>query len=806
MASDFLDDDDGLIDDDDLFFADEEDDETSAQQLPWKVLIVDDEPGIHQVTKFAISELVFEGRPLEFLHAYNGPEAIATVKETPDIALILLDVVMETQTAGLDVAKAIREQVDNHLTRIILRTGQPGYAPEAEIILDYDINDYKNKTELSKDKLCTTVIAALRGYAELIRTESYRQSLSKIMEYSEQLLTATNFEQFFEHLRTELASLLPLGKLYNPQEVSYCLLNRADESSEVIHHSSNVDDPNVWLEQFAQLLADSAEQGNQFDKHLAVLPIRDPKSDHQLFLAIDNQEFIDDQQQQLLDIFAHYVEIASANLSLQLSLSKLNTDLEAKVDQRTRELSVEKQKAEQASQAKSQFLANMSHEIRTPMNAILGFTQLLIRDAQTSTEQKETLFKIDKAGNHLMEIINDVLEISKIEAGAMELKLTPFDLGALLEDVGQMFSFRCEQKSLDWEFINQLDNELPVYGDQGKMRQIMINLLGNAVKFTDEGYVSLTLSQPAPHTYRFDVKDSGPGMTEEELKALFTNFAQGKAGSEKGGTGLGLAISYKQVELMGGKIKVQSTPGEGSTFSFTVPLEPCAEGVEPPKPSDIESIRLKPDTTLKALVVDDIEANRDVLGRLLQDTNINVYYAVDGKDAIEKIWNMKFDIVFMDILMPVMRGDQAIDVIRKEVDQPGLICVAISAFSLAHEVQYYIDLGFDEFIPKPFLFSDIYNCLLKFSEDKFEKMELPKESLPPKEEIVRLAEYNLPTQMHNDLEMAAELNRLSFIKEYIETHILTVPDNKALGQHLLEFVENYDMDGFIAALKEVGNV
>lgn len=807
MASDFLDDDDDFIgDDDDLFFADEEDEEIATEQHPWKVLIVDDEPGIHQVTKFAIQELVFENRPLEFLHAYNGPEAIETVTNTPDIALILLDVVMETQTAGLDVAKAIREEVDNHLTRIILRTGQPGYAPEAEIILDYDINDYKNKTELSKDKLCTTVIAALRGYAELIRTESYRQALSKIMQYSEQLLTANNFEQFFEHLRKEMATLLPLGKLYNPQEVYYALLNRVDNENQVLHHSENIEDASTWLEKFAALLECEHKDGNQFEQTLAILPIRDNKSNHQLFLAIDNQEIIDTQEQQLLDIFAHYVEIASANLSLQLSLSKLNTELEGKVDRRTRELSVEKQKAEQASQAKSQFLANMSHEIRTPMNAILGFTQLLIRDAETSTEQKETLFKIDKAGNHLMEIINDVLEISKIEAGAMELKFSAFDLGALLEDVGNMFSFRCEQKSLQWEFINQCDKELPVYGDQGKTRQIMINLLGNAVKFTDEGFVRLTLSQPAPHTYKFEVEDSGPGMTEEELKALFTNFAQGKAGSEKGGTGLGLAISYKQVALMGGSIEVKSEPGKGSTFYFTVPLEPCAEGIEVPKDFGVDNIRLKDGESLKALVVDDIEANRDVLGKLLQNTNVDVYYAVDGKDALEKIWNMRFDVVFMDILMPVMRGDEAIDVIRKEVNQPGLICVAISAFSLAHEVQYYIDLGFDEFIPKPFLFTDIYNCLLKFGEEKFEKVEMAAEDLPPKDVIIRLPEFKLTEQAHQELEMAAELNRLSFIKEYIEANLLSDSDNKALGFYLLEFVENYDMDGFIAALKEVGYV
>lgn len=800
MASDFFDD-----DDDDLFFAEEEEEQGSLLP-PWKVLIVDDEPGIHQVTKFAIQDLVFEGRPLEFLHAYTGSEANEMVANTPDIALMLLDVVMETQTAGLEVAKHVRDVIDNHLTRIILRTGQPGYAPEAEIILDYDINDYKNKTELSKDKLCTTVIAALRGYGELVRTESYRQALGKIMDYSEQLLTVSTFEQFYDILSTGLATLLPLGKLYNPQQVKYALLKQIDNENQMLRHSDTIEDFNDWIEQFAGISNAPFDNGNRFDNSLAFLPINDNKSDSLLFLAIDNNEQVDNLEQQLLDIFSHYIEIASSNLSLQLSLSTLNTELEGKVHQRTRELNVEKQKAEQASQAKSQFLANMSHEIRTPMNAILGFTQLLIRSPNTSGDQKETLLKVDKAGNHLMDIINDVLEISKIEAGAMEIKPTSFDLGALLEDVGQMFSFRCEQKTLDWKFNNHIAPELPVIGDQSKIRQILINLLGNAVKFTDTGFVHLNLTQTQPHHYTIEVEDSGPGMEATELKSLYTNFAQGKAGAEKGGTGLGLAISFKQVDLMGGKIEVSSTVGKGSRFYFTIELEPCSEQLQQPEGEELQSVKLIEGEALKVLVVDDIEANRDVLGNLLTQTNVDVEYARDGREAITKITAIKYDIVFMDILMPVMRGDEAISIIRTDLNQSDLTCVAISAFSLAHEVQYYIDIGFDEFIPKPFLFSAIYNCLDIFAPGKFVKTLLEKE---PEVEItaqICLSDHNLTALAHEDLSMAADLNRLSYLKDYLDNLMKTEPENKALGLHLLEYVDNYDMDGFQAALKEVGHV
>lgn len=193
-----------------------------------------------------------------------------------------------------------------------------------------------------------------------------------------------------------------------------------------------------------------------------------------------------------------------------------------------------------------------------------------------------------------------------------------------------------------------------------------------------------------------------------------------------------------------------------------------------------------------------------MLCSLLEATGVSVDYARDGKEALKKIWHTRYDIVFMDILMPVMRGDEAVDVIRKEINQPELVCVAISAFSLAHEVQYYLDIGFDEFIPKPFLFSDVYSCLKRFFSEKFEakviKPQMP-DTVP--EQQINLANYRLSTPMHQNLSVAAELNRLSYIKEVIDDLVSQTPEQNELGYYLLRFVDNYDMDGFLAALKEI---
>ncbi|HJU84187.1 MAG TPA: ATP-binding protein [Holophagaceae bacterium] len=382
------------------------------------------------------------------------------------------------------------------------------------------------------------------------------------------------------------------------------------------------------------------------------------------------------------------------------AIARLNEHLEAQAES----LREARAAAERANQAKSTFLASMSHELRTPLNAVLGFTQLMIRGQRLSPEDQEHAGRILRSGEHLLGLINDVLSIAKIEAGRLVLNPTVFNLRDLGRDLELMLRDRAQAKGLALQV--DLDPGAPeaVVGDEGKLRQILLNLLGNAVKFTGRGSVRLRID------YRdgwagFTVQDTGPGMNAQELTHLFQPFYQAEAGVRASeGTGLGLHISKAMVEAMGGALDVASAPGEGTTLRFRVPLPLREDAAAYPEARAGAPGGLAPGQELpRLLVVDDQEDNRVLLDRLFSGLGFQVRTAGDGVEAVALWESFRPRAVVMDIKMPRMDGLEAARLIRgHEGERPGppTILLALTASVFEEEREALRD--FDAFVGKPF--------------------------------------------------------------------------------------------------------
>ena len=676
----------------------------------WKVLLVDDEIDIHAVLRLALADVRVEGRRLRLLDADSAEAAKAVLAAHPDIALILLDVVMEKELAGLDLVRHIREELGNHALQIVLVTGQPGYAPEREVVRDYAIHGYRLKSELTTNRIFVSVYAAIRTHHSLLELGALRQDLEQQVRLRTAELETRNRQlseiQFaMDRVGIAIHWADDTGNFIHVNEAACAMLGYQRE--EILSMAVWDIDPNFPRERFAELTSPIRERG------LARLESVNRRKDGRLFPVEVTVYHRDNRPGD-----GRYISFIS-------DISERKASEQALIQA--------KEAAEAASQAKSAFLANMSHELRTPMNAIVGFTHLL-QHGPHDPEQQDKLGKIAESARHLLSVINAILDLSKIEAGKFTLEETDFEFDSILGGVASLVLDKARAKSLN--LVVDIEPRLcrTLHGDSTRLTQAILNYANNAVKFTDRGAIVLKArideETDTDLLVRFEIRDTGIGIAPEAMGRLFQAFEQADASTTRrhGGTGLGLAITRRLAELMGGTVGANSQPGLGSTFWFTARLGKSTSAAPP---------RARPyPAGQRALVADDSPESRTVLAEMLKFLDFRVETTDGGAATLARVEQADragepFDLVVLDWRMPDLDGMETARCLRDiplsrrparllvtAYDEPGLRKLATEA-------------GFDAVLGKPVTPSTLHDTLLGVMGGRTHESPVSEAAAPP---------------------------------------------------------------------------
>jgi signal transduction histidine kinase/DNA-binding NarL/FixJ family response regulator len=677
------------------------------------------------MTRLGLKNFEFANKQLQIFQAMSGIEAREILAREPNMAVALIDVVMETDDAGLQLIDFIRNELKNSLIRLIIRTGQPGMAPEREVIEHYDIDDYKNKTELTAHKLYTTMRVALKSFRDLTVLDTNRKALRKILDAAPTFYHPQSLKQFFNGVLTQIINLCNLGENSLIATVSHGIVvttnditvqsgtgrfAKKDKDSEIEAIIKNC---------LACILDESSNE--LLPPGSLLIPLEYHKKTIG-FVYLEDAHYLSKADQDMIHIMAHQCAFALENLRLYFDLQEANqkTLQMLAVAEQTRS------DAESANRAKSTFLANMSHELRTPLNSILGHTQILGRDTNLKAIQEKSITNIEHSGNYLLTLINDILEISKIETGKIKLYPSDFRFKKFIEDIVKLFQNHAEQKGLS--FIYKPLSHLPsvVHADEKRLRQILINLLGNAVKFTEKGGITLkiglqeTKNQEDHNPYiiqkcLFQIEDTGIGIAVEERDNIFLPFYQQQVGNkeykEVEGSGLGLSITKTLVEMMEGTLHIESTLNQGSTFWTMLDLKVPKFSSEETEESVVTGYQ---GATRKILVIDDQKENRFLLINVLNYLGFETLEANDGQDGLEKVHLFHPDLIFTDLVMPIMDGFELVRQIRNGRKFKKLPVIITSAIAFnAKKQKKGLEVGYNDFLHKPFHIDKVLKILQK---------------------------------------------------------------------------------------------